>query len=401
MVNNIVFFVVAPFNNRDFKRFGIDVLRNNGFEVLVYDFSPVVYPKFYEAWAPDMAEYEKHFCFFNKSDAVKAIYELGSDTFVIYMGSYSGKLTFWIFKSLSTRRIPYAVSITNVIPGDKPEGAGINKRVLNKFLNKISRLSYRQILNVPYRTDVSQYLGIRAPDLLLAGGVESRKEYRGGWHFGKRPEILWMHTLDYDIYLEMRCQNSVKNSNAVFLDPGVLNERGDYLSTADDPFEIDRVVDKEEYRSSLRNLFNKVEKETGCIVNIAAHPGYVGCSHPDEFGKRLTIVGETAQMIRQSKFVITHGSTAVSFAVIFGKPIIFITTDKLLLSTERPSDIEAMPSWFEKNVINIDHPFDINWDKELLIDKDLYSNYKNFFIKKKGSEEINSWQILANRLKRM
>jgi hypothetical protein len=393
MISKIVFFVVSPFNERDFKRYGIDILSSNGFEVLVYDFSPLVHPKLYEVGVSDPIEYQKHFCFVNKSDAIKAIRELGSDTFVICMMFYD-KRRFWIYRSLSKTRAAYAVSLTNAIPQGRPEDTGIN-RFLNNFLKKISRVSYTKIRNIPYRTAFSHYLGIRAPDLVIAGGSESLKNYRNSCPFGKETEILWAHTLDYDIFLGMRCKNSVKNANAVFIDPGTLSH-GDELA-----MEIDGILSREKYLPSLRNFFNKVEKETRRIVNIAAHPGYAGRSHPDEFGKRLTIVGKTAEMISQSDFVMTHSSTAISFAVILGKPIIFLMTDEYLARPEFAVDIQYMASWFGKIPINIDHLIDLDWDKELTVDEAYYSEYKNAFIKKDGSEEINIWQIVANRLRSM
>ena len=60
-----------------------------------------------------------------------------------------------------------------------------------------------------------------------------------------------------------------------------------------------------------------------------------------------------------------------------------------------------MASWFGKIPIDIDHLIDVDWDKELKINEDLYHNYKNSFLLAKGTEEINSWQIVANRLKLM
>jgi hypothetical protein len=52
----IVFFVASPFDKRDFKRFGIDLLRSNGFEVFVYDLSPIVFPKLYEVGVSEPSE---------------------------------------------------------------------------------------------------------------------------------------------------------------------------------------------------------------------------------------------------------------------------------------------------------------------------------------------------------
>ena len=65
-ISKIVFFVASPFDKRDFKRFDIDILRSNGFEVFVYDFSPILNPRLHEVGVSEQSVYEKHFCFVNK-----------------------------------------------------------------------------------------------------------------------------------------------------------------------------------------------------------------------------------------------------------------------------------------------------------------------------------------------
>ena len=203
-----------------------------------------------------------------------------------------------------------------------------------------------------------------------------------------------------------KSRNEANSANAVYLDMGILNLNNDDLTLEQDS-DINIAthiggINRAKQCSNLRNFFNKVETETGCIVNIAAHPGYDGSSYPDEFGKRLAIVDKTIEMISRSNFVMIHCSTAVSFAVIFRKPIIFLTLnqDEELVREQNP-EIEHMASWFGKIPINIEHPIDLDWDKELKINDDLYLNYKNSFLITKGTEEINSWQIVANRIKQM
>ena len=39
-ITKIIFFIEAHFNQRDYNRFGIPVLLENGFEVEVWDFTP-------------------------------------------------------------------------------------------------------------------------------------------------------------------------------------------------------------------------------------------------------------------------------------------------------------------------------------------------------------------------
>ena len=103
-------------------------------------------------------------------------------------------------------------------------------------------------------------------------------------------------------------------------------------------------------------------------------------------------------MIRESEFVIAHSSTSPNFAVLFGKPVIFVTTNKLEQSSQEPF-ITEMASWFGKQPINIDSPTEIDWDKELTVDKEAYSKYKNSYIKKNGSEELPFWQVVSNKIR--
>ena len=53
------------------------------------------------------------------------------------------------------------------------------------------------------------------------------------------------------------------------------------------------------------------------------------------------------------------------------------------------------------SIINIDEePYSINWEKELPVNEVMYLKYRQQYIKKEGSEELNTWQIFANHLKK-
>jgi hypothetical protein len=403
-INKIVLFVTSPFSERDFKRFGIDILRSNGFEVFVYDFSPLVYPKLYDAGVSDPIEYKNHYIFVNKFDAIKTIRELGTDVVSIFHMFY-GRESFWIYKTFSKTNVPYINVLACAIPQSRRKDPYLHSRrensdtkhFLNDLFKKVSRLSIRKIQKIPYRGCFARYFGIRPANLVVAAGAEALNNYRKIIYIGEKTEILYTPSFDYNIFLEMSCPIIDNKANVVYLDPGLINRRGDNLATG-----VDYGVNGEKQLSNLRDFFNKVEKETGCNVTIAAHPGYDGCCYPDEFGKRLTIVGKTADMISRSNFVMTHSSTAIAFAIAFGKPIIFLTLnpDEEQVA-KKDASIEQMASWCGKAPINIDHLTNVEWEKELKINHDLYLNYKNSFLIAKGTEEINSWQIVSNRMKLM
>ena len=100
-------------------------------------------------------------------------------------------------------------------------------------------------------------------------------------------------------------------------------------------------------------------------------------------------------MIKKSGIVITHASTAINFVVLFNKPVVFIRTNELdenrgLLS------IRSMPDNLGKKLINIDDSIEINLEKELLVDKNSYAEYKNSYIKKVDSIDLPFWQVFAD-----
>jgi hypothetical protein len=41
----------------------------------------------------------------------------------------------------------------------------------------------------------------------------------------------------------------------------------------------------------------------------------------------------------------------------------------------------------------------IDWDRELMVNQDCYNQYINTYIKKQGSTEKLSWEILADHIK--
>ena len=111
------------------------------------------------------------------------------------------------------------------------------------------------------------------------------------------------------------------------------------------------------------------------------------------------IYGKIGELIKNSEFVITKGSTAISFAVLFNKPIIYYTTDEYENFAGTKIIIKSYSSYFNKSPINIDKNYmNINFEEEFIIDQKLYENYKNLFIKSPGSIDKISWEILKEKL---
>ena len=132
---------------------------------------------------------------------------------------------------------------------------------------------------------------------------------------------------------------------------------------------------------------------------IAAHPRSHYDKLPNSFDGRKCIRGETIRMVKESRLVLAHSSTALNFANLLHKPVVFLTSSKLNKSFEGPY-IREMAECFGKRPIFMDGNNNIDWNFELTVSKSHYDNYRHAYIKTDHSEDLPFWQIVANRLKK-
>ena len=71
------------------------------------------------------------------------------------------------------------------------------------------------------------------------------------------------------------------------------------------------------------------------------------------FGRRVVDM-PTASLVRGSSLVLCHYTTAVSFPVIFRKPVLFLTSDKMETNASGVM-VARLSSWLGSRRINIDH----------------------------------------------
>lgn len=393
-ISKVIFFTDTSFIERDYDRFGVETLQNNGFEVEIWDFTPFLHPQFYQVVkAVDSIHYKGYRRFVSQAEALLAISELTSNCFGVCFIGYS-YYSLQIYRAFAKNDLKYAV-YSSVLPSVLYKADNLT-RLLHKLKKLMAvnslmvyvRAQLRGILHhIPYT-----YVGVKPATLVLAGG-EKYDAYRV-YPFEAQTEVVWIHNWDYDFYLT-EVQQSVETDPkmGVFLDQFV-------------PFHPDAVllgiapnISAEEYYSALCRFFSSLEENYGYKIIIAAHPRSDYEQRPDYFGGRPVIKGKTIELCRKAKFSMLHYSTAINFAVLFNKPAIFITMDKLQQNPPDRTWIETMASSLGKGIININNLTSINWDEELKINEEAYRQYRNFYIKKDGSAELPIWQIFADRLK--
>lgn len=398
-ISKVVILTTYPFNQRDHDRFGVETLRDNGFAVEIWDISSWLLNRNKgEIPEDEITSFQGHRRFKEKKDLVKAISSLDNRCLVNCIIEYSVR-TFFIFKALSKKGINYSVFGMISFPSpytrvtSRTQWAwGVLKRANSlKFSEIIQHFCNKILVKFFY------LFGIRPAAIILRGGEKSTGN--SSYPIDDSTKELWTHMLDFDIFLKNSARATSAENFGVFLD--------DYL-----PLHPDHIYSGIEYALSPDNYYKKIssfflvlEKDLKCQIQIAAHPRSEYERLPDYFQGMTVIKGETPRLVRESAFVIAHMSTAINFAVLYKKPILFITTDELETLTSGKDItglyIRAIAAELGKKPINIDHIQGINWEKELNIDAGAYRRYKEQYIKRPDTPEKPLWEIFSHYVKEM
>ena len=401
-IKKIIYFIESTFCQRDFERFGIDIMKDNGFCVEIWDFTPFISPETHNTIkVTDPIDYQKSNCrlFMEKAKVIQEIKNLKQDTMIIFIVFFHYE-NYFLYRELSKRNISYAFIITNTIPIYKNDSAGnyfFNKYRPTNFARKIKKLNLEKIKKYVFNRVPDSLLMIQFPEFIFAGGYTSLINYK--FPIGKKTNVIWCHTLDYDLYLK----DLRKSSNIKFMDENYIVFCDQYIPLHPEYIRrnIKPYITPEIYYPTMCKFFYKVEKETGFKVVIAAHPRSKYEEHPDYFDGRKVIRGKTMELVRDSEFVLMHSSTSLNFAVLYHKPVLFLTLVKMEQSKVFTDYIRMVSSELNKGFITIDSDYKIDWDKELKIDEEAYANYKEKYIKRRNTKEEFFWQIVADEIKKL
>lgn len=376
----VVYLIDHPMGQRDYDRFGIQVLLAHGLTVEAWDFSPFLNPKVFTGYqVPDPIRFDGIRIFKTNHEALKAIRRADQGTIFIMLIGYCSKSRA-IYRSISQKGLCYGVVLANAVP---PEGVKLNDR-FKRLLKSPGTLINSLFVRLP-----AGWFGIQPPNFILAGGTNSVFAYP---LLEPQCQIIWCHTLDYDLFLKAQ-ENSeqIQPEYAVFLDE-YWPFHADFLAEG-----LPFPVTPEAYYPKLVNFFERVESDLGLEVVIAAHPRSNYESLPDYYRGRRVIRGKTIQLIRNAKLVLAHNSTSLNFANLYQKPVVFL--DLVLGAKFLGYIVEEMATAFGKKPISLTETLNIDWGKELIVDENAYLRYREAYIKKSGSPDKPFWHIVTDFLK--
>jgi hypothetical protein len=209
-------------------------------------------------------------------------------------------------------------------------------------------------------------------------------------------KMVPINIIDFDHFkrVGLNVDRLVKERYAVYLDT--------YMPHHNDHAILGRGAVKEEiYYAAMNNFFKLLEKKFDVKVIIAAHPTARYKVSPFKGREIYRLL--TAELVKDSEFVISDVSTSTSYAVLNQKRLIFIYTNEMisLYKETMIKSIHAMSTYLDSPVYNISK---IDKESQVSIkdvNKTSYENYKYNFLTSPQSENTTSQEIFWREITSM
>ena len=236
-------------------------------------------------------------------------------------------------------------------------------------------------------------LGVFMPDQILVGGSEEVARVRRD--NPRSTSCLLANSSDYSNSLGVQIVNNREPKVGVYLDTGfpgfprdeVLEKRVEQVSGAD-------------WYPKLDSFFNFIEQTLTIKIQISVHPKHVGRDHQPMFGARPTIGGKTRELVAESAFVIATNSTAISYAVVFAKSLILVTSDQIQTGGDqhKASLITNIARETGAKIFNIDRTYTEQELRDaLVIDHAKRESYKRKYLTSRTDGKPN-YQVLLDEV---
>lgn len=384
MISTIIFFVESHFTERDYHRLGIETLKRN-FNVLILDCTPLLFPEYYNKYIHAADSHYEIQSITSLQQAQYFINNLCEKSLAVDLLSQHSEGR-QIRLMLKNKKVMRMIAQLSLLPSLESSTYPKIKYILSlvvqpqKFIGKLRNRLGQLILRSPY------------PDMALCSG----KAGFGDPRLKGVEHRIMAHSFDYDIYLSQRSNSSQGvRPYAVFLDEDMVHH-SDY-----DHSSISAPATESAYYKSLLNFFEIFEINTGLEIIFAAHPRSRYDIRPHLLGGRKYVKGNTAQLVRDATMVLCHQSTSMNFAILWIKPIVFLTSNELI-SNFIGARIDLISRFFNKPALNIDEPIDLLSNEILAqIDIHAYKKYEELYIKMPGTPERPIWEIFTDYVKNL
>lgn len=383
----IIILTEVGFSKRDYFRWGINKIEKI-FDIKILDFTKISYPHFFEVHKEKVYE-PRNYHEIREINKAKILIDNFKPTYAFDNMNSDSNNSSEIRKFLKQKKIKTIHIQSGLVPTVKRNIYEKLHRIFFLFLRpEIFYSKIKKILKNKYSGQNRD----KNSEIILISGLKGINE------INKNKEIIYSHSYDYELYLDYKKNlnqiDSPKKNFIVFLDqylpfhPGAVM-RGEKPKAT-----------KKNYYPKINNFFSFLENKTNKKVLIASHPR-ADYSKENPFQNRDLIKDKTIELVNNADIVLAHTSTSISYAVLFNKPLIFLTSNEIIRSYD-DFRINSLARELNSALINIDESKSfseiIDLSKISKISNEKYLDYKRNYIKHPYSENISMWDNMANIL---
>ncbi len=375
----LIILLHGPLSKREFKTFGIKYLKKK-FNLLITEISPLVNSSHYK--------FKRHYKFkiINNFSELEHFFSKNKNSMCWETGfSYNSLRVFRLLKKYNIKTIS-ADGISSL-----PTQRFLNRtRYFELFLRRLKLLTFNPIIflnRISFSIEAwLRILRYKFTDIALIGG-KSYEQYNG---YINAKEKIYCASLDYGTSLNVK-KKIFKKKFAVFVDTYLPFHPEHSLTTS-------KLINVNDYFNSLTIFFEKFQKLTKLDLVVALYPKAELKRYPKKFKKFKIIKNKVAELIKGSEIVLHHGSTAHSYAAIYKKPVLYLTTnfiEKIKHVRDNSQRIEFLGSQ-TINIDSFDETFFLNSKKLFYFNKELYKNFVTNYLKHNRSKK-EPWYISFNK----
>jgi len=392
----IVIITNYPFNEDHALKFGLDILKNRGFEIVVFNVYEILYRE-------TVTEYKRKFAHGSQLRPVFGInqFEVKSvkDLRICLNDIKGWKIAILachpylsILKVLKKTKVGYVRKSSNMGPPIPVAQRGYLRgiiRVLRIFVSFKRLFFYATNKIMPI---FPRLFNVEPPEYVTVTSAASVPSY-----ILSKTKVIYTHSFDYDRYL----RNKDKPR------PKIIPDEDYYVYLPGIFYGLSAIVEKRKQvlsRNELVEITNRflgfVEEMTGKKIIIAPHPKYAS-SEWNQYEGRPFIAYETEQLIKYSSGVLSCGSYAIKFAIIHEKPLGFLAIRSLGQYKSHTLVCKAQASALGGRVHYIDTDNDLCQLMEEGIfsyNPDLYEDFKRKYIKCDNATDRLYWDVVADEL---
>ena len=375
----LLFFVVEhSLSDRDFERFGLTELSDD-FLVEVVDASERV------SRAPDQFNHGLRIHFAATPQDIEFLIQRSFPRVIISNLGVGKKrnAAFSAGRSMGALLVEFHLGLT---PGDLHVSRSLLSKVLRRIRQAPSILDLIASLlrRLAHRNEFHECAEVK-----IVGGRAARELAQKS---GLRPILA--HSHDFNSVLSTRSNSSSSKAlkpYAVYLDQD-MGFHADYEVS-----QLRVPIVPSVFYPNLLDYFEQFSMATGLEVVISPHPKCDYSRLRMRFPNHRIATGSTCETIRESSCVLSHNSTAVSYAVAWKKPLVLLADRNLIRSWEGPF-VSALAETLHVPIDFIDSASK-SFGLPFSCDSSRYEFYLREFMSELPHDERSTWTIASRRLR--